>query len=108
MEHIFRIIMALKLFWYKTLDFFCGKTNTRKEDAEIIDLTVTDKGHTEIPLESLPRLIEVKFKDSCDPIPCDPHHDKLHYEVERRKHKYFLVIKWHVSSVREIIGAIYF
>jgi hypothetical protein len=108
MEHIFRIIIMLKLFYYKVLDAIMGKTNKRKEDAEIIDLVVTDKGHTEIPLESLPRLIEIKFKDSSGPTPCDPHHDKLHHEVHRRKNKYFLIVKWHVSSVREVIGAIYF
>jgi hypothetical protein len=108
MEYIFKVITMIKLFYYRTLDFLAGKTNKRKEDAEIGELVVTGKGETEIPLESLPRLVEMKFKDCQDPVPCNPHHDKFHHEIHRKDHKYFMIIKWNVSSVREIVWAIYF
>ncbi len=98
----------LKLYYFRVLDFFGGKTSKRKEEAEVGELTVSGQGETEIQLDSLPRFIEMKFRESEHHVPCDPHHDKLHHEVRRIHHKYFLVIKWHVASVREIVWAIYF
>lgn len=101
--------MALKLFYYKTLDFLCGRTNKAKKiDAEVGELFVTGKGFTEIPLETLPKLIELKFNDHDNPVPCDNHHDKLHWELKRNHHRYILIVNWHVASVRELVFAIYF
>jgi hypothetical protein len=91
-------------------------------------LTVTGEGKTELPLRGWPREVIVFFKPDHDPVPCDPHHhhhhnDHLSYHVEhededRREHqkpghhhhdrKFFLEIKWKVSSVREIEWIVFY
>lgn len=69
------------------------------------ELIVTGKDEAKIVLRSFPIKVKVDFKDECDIIPCNPHHhDELEWEV-RHNHNHtghVLIIKWHVSGVREI------
>lgn len=49
----------------------------------------------------------VEFKnDNNHNHPCNPHHDKLEWEIHDRHHGFVLLIKWDVSSAREIIWAV--
>jgi hypothetical protein len=104
-----KVIEMIKLYFYRALEFFKGKTSVKREpEVEFGELVATGKGEIEIPLARLPRLIEVKFKDFVDPVPCNPHHDKLHHSVEKHKHQYILKLNWHVSEPREIVWIAYF
>lgn len=55
-----------------------------------------------------PDTVLVEFKDSPHHHPCNPHHDKLEWEIHNRHHKLVLVIKWNVQSARTIIWAVSF
>jgi|HubBroStandDraft_5_1064220.scaffolds.fasta_scaffold75559_2 hypothetical protein len=83
------------------------------------ELTVTGKNSTRIPLVRWPREVKVYFKGEPTHVPCHPHHpDELEYEVigvdedPKQHHKpghhhhdrqFFLLIKWNVSGIREIV-----
>jgi hypothetical protein len=113
MELIFkiieRIIEMIKLYWYRTLDLIFGKTSQKKEpEVEFGEVLASGKGDVEIPLVRLPKLVEAKFKDFVDPVPCNPHHDKLHHSVEKHHHQYLLKLNWHTSAPREIVWIAYF
>lgn len=99
----------LKLYWYRALELFSGKTSPKKNvEAEFGELLVTGRDKTEINLPYLPRVIEVKFKDREHHVPCNMHHDKLEYEICRHHHEYKLIIEWHVGNMREISWIVYF
>jgi hypothetical protein len=70
------------------------------------ELIVTGRDKAQISLHKFPSKVEVWFKEELEPIPCNPHHhDSLEWEVHRTNTNhsgYVLVIKWHVSGVREI------
>lgn len=67
------------------------------------ELIVTGKDKAHIPLHGHPREINVHFKHCLEMVPCNPHHqDWLEYEVHTHPGHYVLIIKWHVSGVREI------
>lgn len=70
------------------------------------ELIVTGKDEAKIVLNGFPLKVRVAFKDDFSAVPCNPHHhDGLEWEVHRSifHHSGFvLLIKWHVSSVREI------
>ena len=80
------------------------------------ELIVTGRDRAVIPLHGLPREVKCHFKHGCDVVPCNPHHeDCLEYEVEshhshhHNHHRSFvLVIKWHVSGVREIVWRVHY
>lgn len=104
-----RVILMLKILYFRVTDWLLGRKVQHKHiDAETGELLVSGKDHTEINLPTLPRIIEVKFKHEHRSIPCDHHHDKLDYEICRHEHQYKLIIKWHVSSLREITWIAYF
>jgi len=69
------------------------------------ELVVIGKDAVEIQLKRRPREVRVEFKDECKIVPCDPQDfDALEYYNFQRKNGYhFLVIKWSVSSSREIV-----
>lgn len=89
------------------------------------ELTVTGHDSTMIPLAGWPRQVIVRFEreDEHHHVPCNPHHhDKLEYEVigedeDPREHhkpghhhhdrKFFLVIKWEVASIRDIVWIVF-
>jgi hypothetical protein len=70
------------------------------------ELIVTGKDRATILLTGMPSEVKVHFKHEVDLVPCNPHHrDCLEYEVRashHHHHKFVLLIKWDVSSVREI------
>ena len=68
------------------------------------ELIVAGKDTVRIELHHFPRRVEVKFTDNLNIPPCSPRHeDDLRYEVRSTASgKYILLIKWHVSNVREI------
>lgn len=71
------------------------------------ELIVTGKDEAKIKLERCPSKIKVHFIGAPLVIPCNqPHTDSVQWELQRNFHKhhggYILVIKWHVSDVREI------
>lgn len=79
-----------------------------EQDGELI---VNGHDKIEIHLKDFPRHVDVHFKHKNAPPPCDPQHghhsDRLSWEVHRKfkqhHYHYVLIIKWHVSVVREIL-----
>lgn len=109
MNNFFKVLVMLKLYFFRALEFLKGRKNTPKDvEAETGDLLVSGIGETEILLPSLPRVIEVNFKDTQIHIPCDHHHDKLEYEICKHHHTYKLIIKWHVGNFREVVWIAFF
>ena len=90
----------LKLLWFRLL----GKNHNQNNEHEIqfSELTVTGNDKTEIQLPCVPKMIKVEFQDLPNKVPCNPHHDKLSWDIKKVHGKHFLVIKWHVSGLREI------
>lgn len=98
------------------------------------ELIVTGKDKAVIPLHGLPRKVNCHFKHGCDVVPCNPQHeDCLEYEIQsnhchhdddhddcdhghhndrghhhHHHHDFVLVIKWHVSGVREIVWTVHY
>ena len=71
------------------------------------ELIVVGKDEARITLTHFPVRVKVEFQDEYMIVPCNPaHHDKLEWEVERVSHHYVLIIKWKVSSVREILWTV--
>lgn len=88
---------------------------------EMGELTVVGENDIEIPLKELPEHMSVRFKKRTNTSPCNilgEHNDRLEWEVHKKSdhsnrscrpnhydghHKYYLVIRWYVSSVREIV-----
>lgn len=51
----------------------------------------------------------VEFKDhQIAMTPCNPHHDKLIWEIHDRHHGIVLEVKWDVSSPRAVLWAVSF
>jgi hypothetical protein len=71
------------------------------------ELIVTGKDKATIPLNGIPSEVKVHFKHDLELTPCNPHHrDCLEYEVHVSHHhhsRFVLLIRWEVSSVREIV-----
>jgi hypothetical protein len=69
------------------------------------ELVVIGKDAVEIQLNRRPREVRVEFKDEQKIVPCDPQDfDALEfYWFQRRSGHYFLIVKWSVSAVREIV-----
>lgn len=67
------------------------------------ELTVTGQDQFTVVLHAVPDKIVVRFTDDDDaPVPCNPHHvDTLEYEVVHGNPP-TLVIKWNVSSLRDV------
>ncbi len=106
---LIRIIMILKIAYYKVTDWLLGRKPQKKDvEVEFGELVVSGSDSTEIDLPILPRGIEVKFKHEHHHTPCDQHKDKLSYKVARNHHKYKLVIEWNVSTLREVTWIAYF
>jgi len=77
------------------------------------ELIVTGKDQAIISLHGLPREVNCHFKHPIDHVPCNPHHeDSLEYEIQSDHHhhhrEFVLVIKWHVSGVREIAWHVHY
>jgi hypothetical protein len=77
------------------------------------ELIVIGKNHYEVGLDKFPAKVEVKFKkEEHDTVPCNPgDEDSLEYEVHASNHhhsKLMLLIKWSVSSVREIVWEVFY
>lgn len=70
------------------------------------DITVTGKGHIHIALYDFPRDVFVFFRDKHHHHPCNPQgDDSLFFEIHYNnlvRGEYILLIKWEVSSTREI------
>lgn len=96
----------VKLLWFRLL----GKNHNKNNEHEIQfgELIVNSKGKSEIELHCLPKRIEVKFKDCQNVIPCNPHHDKLHWDIKKHHGKHILVINWDTSSLREIKWVLFY
>lgn len=81
------------------------------------ELVVSGKAKIALALHHKPKQVIVYFKDGCHIVPCNPHHfDSLHWEIEEKnvnhghhnfRKEYFLVIHWHVNSIREIYWTVY-
>lgn len=71
------------------------------------ELIVTGHNSIHIPLEKMPHEAWARFKDEPTLVPCDPHNvDWLEYSVHvshTTRSGFVLLIKWGVSSVREIV-----
>lgn len=85
----------------------------RKKHEQIMsgEILVIGKDKLELELEyGEPDAVIVEFNKHYHPhhTPCDPHHDKLKWEIHRRHHGFVLIIEWHVNSAREIIWAVEF
>lgn len=75
------------------------------------ELIVTGKDEARIPLHGYPRSVNCHFKEDEHHVPCNPHHeDWLEYEVHTSIHHggFVLLIKWHVSGVREIAWHVHY
>ena len=76
------------------------------------DLLVVGKSKIDIELWSgRGKILEVivEFRDpQISRTPCNPHHDELKWEIERRHGGTFLVIKWHVFEPRAVIWVVRF
>ena|ERR1700743_2276162 len=71
-------------------------------------LEVTGTGEVTIEVgKRRPRDVSVSFEDNPKMVPCNNHHDKLTYKVIKDKHKFFLVIEWHVTDTRIIKWSFY-
>ncbi len=90
----------IKLLWFRLL----GKNHNQNSEHEIqfAEFTATGKGVNQIELLCPPKRIKVEFKDSPNHVPCDPHHDKLSWDIKKIHGKHFLIINWNVSGIREI------
>jgi len=55
-----------------------------------------------------PDTILVEFKNHPHHVPCNPQTDELEWELHDRHYGFVLVIKWSVSSAREIVWAVNF
>lgn len=53
-----------------------------------------------------PKTVLVEFKGHQHHIPCNPHHDKLEWEIMHKGDYYVLVIKWDVQGIREVVWAV--
>jgi len=87
------------------------------------ELTVTGNNSTRILLDGWPHEIFVDFKKEIEHVPCNPHHhDFLEYFIDcvdedpRHHHdpghhhqnrQFYLVIKWKVSGIREILWYVF-
>ena len=73
------------------------------------ELLVVGKDTLQIELKrGVPDTVLVEFKGGPNPVPCNPQQDKLEWEIHDRHHGFVLVIKWNVSSARDIIWAVSF
>lgn len=76
------------------------------------ELIVTGKDQVVIPLNGFPSQVVVDFKDECDVVPCNPHHnDQLEWEVSHSNTippQVILIINWDVTGVREIKWTAYY
>lgn len=73
------------------------------------EILVVGKDKLELALRyGKPDTVLVEFKNQPTPVPCNPHHDKIEWELHERNNGFVLVIKWSVSSAREIIWAVNF
>ena len=81
----------------------------RHEEIMSGELLVIGKDSIQIELKKgRPETVLVEFKGHPKHVPCNPHHDKLEWEIHRRHHGLVLVIKWDVSSARAIVWAVSF
>lgn len=46
--------------------------------------------------------VSIQFTNDPGQVPCNPHHDTIDWEVHDRAHGFVLIIKWDVSSLREV------
>lgn len=71
------------------------------------ELFVVGKDKIVINLHRFPSEVKVHFKGHDEIVPCNPHHsDTLEWEVHSTIHSssgFALVIKWSVSSLREVV-----
>jgi hypothetical protein len=76
------------------------------------ELIVTGRDKAHIILHGYPREVSCHFTHATEHVPCNPHHeDWLEYEVHAHKEVhggFILVIKWHVSGVREIAWHVHY
>lgn len=70
------------------------------------ELIVTGTNSITIQINTLPAEVKVHFKDHIVMTPCNPQNeDSVEYEIHTTNtsnSKFVLIIKWSVSSVREI------
>lgn len=95
-----------KLLWFRLL----GKNHNKNTDHEIQfgEMVVSAKGKSEIELPCVPKMIKVEFQDGPNTVPCDPHHDKVTWDITKFCGKHIFIIKWHVSGVREIKWVLFY
>ena len=74
------------------------------------ELLVVGCDCVEIELPKFPKHTTVSFKHLHDGHhhPCNPHHDRLWWEVSTRHHKVILIINWEVANSREIVWTVKF
>lgn len=76
------------------------------------DLFVTGQGKVEIRLLDRHRppeeiFVFLKEHHHHHHVPCNPHTlEEVECELHFKEHHYVLVIKWHVTDVREIVWAV--
>lgn len=73
------------------------------------NLLVVGKDTFEVEMKyGKPDTVLVEFKNSPVQVPCNPHHNKLSWDLVQRHHGFFLVIKYNVSAPTEIVWAVSF
>ena len=81
----------------------------KQEDIMSGELLVVGKNSLQINLRNgKPDTVLVEFKGHPHHVPCNPHHDRVEWEIHEKHYGFVLVIKWDVSSAREIIWAVSF
>lgn len=55
-----------------------------------------------------PDMVLVEFKNDPQHVPCNPQQDTLGWEMHERDYGFVLIIKWSVSSARQIVWAVNF
>jgi hypothetical protein len=79
----------------------------RQEEIMSGELLVAGKDSIQLNLKrGKPDTVLVEFKDHHQPIPCNPHHDKVEWELHDRHQRLVLIIKWDVSSPRTVVWAV--
>jgi hypothetical protein len=96
----------IKLLWFRLL----GKNHNQNNEHEIQfgEFCTTGKGKLDVDLLCPPKRIKVEFKDSPNQVPCNPHHDRLSWDIVKTPGKLILVIKWNVSDIREIKWMVFY
>lgn len=96
----------IKLLWFRLF----GKNHNKNNEHEIQfgDLVVTGKDKFEVELPCIPKRVRVEFTDNPNMVPCNPHHDRVSWDIKKHHGKHLFIINWHVSGIREIKWTLFY